>query len=358
MYLKSLNEFKSYIEKLQIKSQEQLMILIGEKSVKYLYVLSDYLNSKDVKFFGGIYPRLLVKNQCISEGFIVQKYEPMYVSMIIPYMMRFKLELSENEDYTAIVLADGLSSKIKHLTDTVYNKIGNKVTYIGGGAGYYDLQHRPCLFDNKGVYKDALFICIIKSSVKLAVEHGWNVLDGPFSVTESQDNILFKVDNYNAFDVYRDVIQEEEGVRLYKEDFFVYAKDYPFGFVEKNEDDIIVRDPIALNEEREIVCVANIPEGSELYVLHGNKESLLNSSMEIVKYCMGNVSSEYVPLLFDCISRAMFLEESFEQELVNIQNKLEYPVEGALSIGEFASKKNGGLIIHNKSTILGLLEKN
>lgn len=59
--------------------------------------------------------------------------------------------------------------------------------------------------------------------------------------------------------------------------------------------------------------------------------------------------------LSDCISRAMFLEERFEEELQNIQAKMKYPVEGALSFGEIASKRNGELVIHNKSTVLGLL---
>lgn len=59
--------------------------------------------------------------------------------------------------------------------------------------------------------------------------------------------------------------------------------------------------------------------------------------------------------LSDCISRAMFLEERFEEELQNIQAKMKYPVEGALSFGEIASKRNGELAIHNKSTVLGLL---
>ncbi|EQB87342.1 hypothetical protein M918_09595 [Clostridium sp. BL8] len=41
----------------------------------------------------------------------------------------------------------------------------------------------------------------------------------------------------------------------------------------------------------------------------------------------------------------------------NFQSKLKYPVEGALSIGEISSQKNGELVIHNKSTILGLLSE-
>ena len=52
----------------------------------------------------------------------------------------------------------------------------------------------------------------------------------------------------------------------------------------------------------------------------------------------------------------MFLEDRFEEELENIQSKLDYPLEGVLSIGEIASNSNGQIEIHNKSTVLGLLQ--
>lgn len=160
-----------------------------------------------------------------------------------------------------------------------------------------------------------------------------------------------------AFDVYRDVIEEHEGIILYKEDFFTYAKEHPFGVVKNGQMELIVRDPIAINENDEIVCVAGVPENSELYVLKGNVDTLLNSSLQIAEYCSAKAPNKYKPLLFNCISRAMYMENRFEEELSNIQSKLKYPVEGALSIGEISSQKNGELVIHNKSTILGLLSE-
>lgn len=356
MYVKSLSTLKNYVESLSMTSTEKLMILVGEDSSKNLDELMNYLKGKDINFFGGIYSRLLVGSSSLSEGYILQKYEPIYDALVFPHLMRFKIDPESLSNSTALVLIDGLSSMMKDLTDTIYNKVGNKVSYIGGGAGFYDLVHRPCIFNNSGIYKDALYICIVKSKVVLSVDHGWKKLDGPFLVTKSRDNILSTLDNYSAFDVYRDVIEDAEGIRIGKEDFFRFAKDHPFG-ISKTGSSLIVRDPISVNEDHEIICVADIPYNSQVYVLNGNVNSLLSSSLEIVRKCSANAPNKYVPLLFDCISRAMFLEEKFEEELKNIQNKLQYQVEGALSIGEISSNTNGELVIHNKSTILGLLEQ-
>lgn len=355
MYIKSLSDLKGYVESLNITPTEKLMILVGEDSSRSLDELRNYLKDKNINFFGGIYSRLLVGSTSLSEGYILQKYEPIYDALVFPHLMRFKLDPESLENCTALVLIDGLSSMMRDLTDTIYGKVGNKIKYIGGGAGFYDLVHRPCIFDNNGIYKDALYICIVKSKVVLAVNHGWKKLDGPFFVTKSSDNVLSTLDNYGAFEIYRDVIEDAEGIRIGKEDFFRFAKDHPFG-ISNPGSELIVRDPISVNEDDEITCVADIPYDSQLYVLKGDANSLLSSSLEIVKKCSSNAPDKYTPLLFDCISRAMFLDDRFEEELNNIQNKLQYPVEGALSIGEISSNAKGEIVIHNKSTILGLLD--
>lgn len=357
MYIEKFQDFKDYVSNLEIADCESLMVLVGDKSEATVNDLINYLNAKKINFFGGIYSGLLVGDKNERTGYIVKKLEPIYSSLVLPYMMRIKLDPETLAGSTAIMLVDGLSSKMKDLTDTVYEKLGKNVKYVGGGAGFYDLSHNPCIFNNNGIYKDALHICIVKSEAILAIEHGWKKLQGPFTVTKSYDNITSELDNENAFEVYKNVIEEEENIILSKEGFFTFAKDHPFG-IDEGFGRVIVRDPIALNEENEMVCVATVPQGSQVYILKGDADLLLESSKKIATICAKDAPDEYTPLLFDCISRAMFLEERFNEELRNIQSKMKYVVEGALSIGEISSKSNGEIVIHNKSTVLALLYKN
>ena len=132
-------------------------------------------------------------------------------------MMKFSQSEGKLRGATAIIFADGLSGRMKDLTDTVYDKLGDTVTYVGGGAGFKDMKHRPCIFNSTGLHKDALYVCIIKNKTSLAVEHGWKIMRGPFYVNRAYDNVLSVIDNCNAFDVYRHVIEEEENLTLFKE---------------------------------------------------------------------------------------------------------------------------------------------
>ncbi|WP_238915538.1 FIST N-terminal domain-containing protein [Clostridium sp. YIM B02555] len=358
MYLSTLNDLKYYVDELSIEGNERLMIFVGDGCEKEVNEMINFLNSKNILFFGGIYSRLLVGDRSLSKGYIVQKVEPIYCSMILPNLMRFVENLDEDEEYVAIVIADGLSSSYKALTDTLYSKLGNSIKYIGGGAGFYNLNHKPCIFDNDGVTKDSLYVCVVKAKAQIAVEHGWRIIKGPFRVTASNSNVLLELDGFNAFEKYKEILEDETGLTIYKSDFFTYAKEYPFGIMNGISMDVIVRDPITVNDDLNIVCVADIPMDSNLCILSGNVKTLLEASLIIAEKCSKEAPKKYRPILFDCISRAMFLEENFLIELANIQNRMNCTVEGVLSIGEVSSKVDGSIVIHNKSTVLGLLERN
>ena len=355
MYFETLLELKENILNMDLHEKDELLILVGDKSYYHVNELIEFSNEENVKIFGGIYSGLLVGDKCHSEGFIIQKYTPVYTSVILPYMMRCNLDFTKLKNATALVLVDGLSSQMKALADTIYKKLDKNVKYIGGGAGFYSLEHKPCLFNNKGIFKDAMIISIIEANSVIEVEHGWHKLAGPFRVTDSLDNVLRTLDYDHAFEVYKHVIEDEANLTLFKSDFFEFAKDYPFGII-RDDKSHIVRDPIALNENSEIINVANIPIDCEVDILNGDIDSLMAASIKISRRCSRQKFENYRPLLFDCISRSMFMNDRFEEELENIQQYMDVQVEGALSIGEVSSIKDGSLQIHNKSTVLGLLE--
>lgn len=358
MYLNTLNDLKYYVEELYINSDERLMIYVGDSCEKEVQDMINFLNSKNILFFGGIYPRLLVGERCLSKGYIVNKVKPIYCAMVVSELINFQDKLNERDEYTAIVIADGISTSFKPLTDILCTKLGSKVKYLGGGAGFFNFNHKPCVFDNDGIIKDALYLCILKSDAKIAIEHGWSMLKGPFIVTDAKDNILLELDGENALKKYSEILQEETGLTIYKEDFFTYAKEYPFGIMNGLTTEVIVRDPIAVYEDSGIECIADIPKNCKFFILSGNIKSLLLSSSAIAEKCSKVAPKEYKPILFDCISRAMFLENNFKIELANIQNRMNCTVEGALSIGEISSNLDGNIVIHNKSTVLGLLDRN
>ena len=57
----------------------------------------------------------------------------------------------------------------------------------------------------------------------------------------------------------------------------------------------------------------------------------------------------------DCISRVLFLEGDFEQELQAV-SRSGIPLIGALTLGEIANSRNDYLEFYNKTSVVGVLQ--
>ena len=354
MMIRSMDEFRSFLDHHTLADGEQLMLYLGDRSASWLEQIRIESNARNITVFGGIFPGLLHDGSYMREGLLVQTVRPLYRALVHPFLFRLPSSLPPIAGNTAVVLIDGLSGKFRDLIDTMETKMGKGITYIGGGAGFYDMVQRPCLFDNSGVYQDAAFVCLLPGLSHVAVRHGWEKMDGPYEITEADQNILHSLDGCNAMDVYCDAIEAHRSIILSKEDFFAVAKEHPFGLLQA-DGTVVVRDPIACTDSRDIICVADLPKQSTAYILHGNKRTLLASSLEVADECARHRGERHSPMLFNCISRAMFLEDEFHKEIRNIQNQLAHPLTGTLSIGEIATRAGGGIVIHNKSTVIGLV---
>ena len=92
-----------------------------------------------------------------------------------------------------------------------------------------------------------------------------------------------------------------------------------------------------------------------VYLLKGNPENLVAAAGQTARSLSVMQKQEHDSvLLFDCISRALFLGDEFYKELETIGNNLfrKDAFFGALTIGEICSNPNGQVRFLNKSTVL------
>lgn len=352
-----------------IKENEVAMILFGEKNSPDMVELISEINKKGINFFGGVFPGIIYDDKKYDEG-VVMLNLPMVEK---PYLVKgldtkdFKIpcfsKITENDSakkFTAIILVDGLTKNISHFLSGMFNRLGNSVTYFGGGAGSLSLNQQPCLFTNEGIFQNAAIVTFIDMESNLGVRHGWKNLMEPFVATSTDRNVIKELNWKNAFDVYRGVVESDSGVKLTKENFFSISKGYPFG-ISKKSSDYIVRDPILVNDNGELFCVGEIPENTVLSILKGDKESLIAAAGLAAEESMKieNKKIKY-HLIADCISRTLFLEDNFHDELMMIKKKIGTSSDnihsvGMLTLGEISSFGDRYLEFFNKTIVSTVL---
>ena len=173
----------------------------------------------------------------------------------------------------------------------------------------------------------------------IGVSHGWASISGPYKVTDAESNVIRSLDWEPAFDVYQRVVNDASDVLVTHDNFFELAKGYPFG-ISRLGAEYIVRDPIVVDEDGSLVCVGEVPAESYIDILSGSLDSLVSASNHARRLAEeAYASSKEGPLIvfIDCISRVLFLQDDFDQELAAVYHTGDRMV-GALTLGEIANR--------------------
>lgn len=346
-------------------------ILVGESATLDIPALIDVLSQQTIEFIGAIVPAVISGTVKSTTGVIINALPTLGKPYLIRGLEQPEIDLPEldpdgldalEQQATALLLVDGLTANIGTFLAELYDDLGNSVHYLGGGAGSLSLQQKPCIFNSEGCFQDAALVTFVALSSSLGVRHGWERIHGPVVATQTEKNRVQQLNWKNAFSVYRDVVEQDSDQTLTRDNFFEIAKGYPFGILKAGQEDI-VRDPIIVQDEKTLVCVGEVPENASLHILKGSHASLTTAARQAASDSASQIDPKHQVhsvMIVDCISRVLFLEENFLQELDALQKGLgalgEHLIpEGALTLGEISSYGEGFLEFFNKTIVVGTL---
>ncbi len=358
----SLEDFKSAMERARQKAASILILSCDENNYDS-DVLSAILSSFSIPIIGGIFPQIIYKNKNYKIGtLLVSLNETLEMSVIDDLSSATLAMIDENIEATLgeldntvnsmFVFVDGLSQHINDLILALFENYGLSINYIGGGAGSLSFEQKPCLFSNRGLLKNAAILATTKRKSAIGVKHGWGSVSDPFNVTEAQANKIIELDYKPAFEVYKEVVERLSKKKITDENFFAIAKAYPLG-INKLSGEMVVRDPIMI-EDDSLVCVGDVAVNSFVSILHGTNESLVAATKEAKDDAY--LEEKYFTLFIDCISRVLFMDTLFHQELEAIYDE-DIILIGALSLGEIANNKKHYLEFYNKTSVVANIER-
>ena len=340
-----------------LKPDATNLLLFAEKTEVNIQQIINYANENNLKIAGGIFPMVIHETEHHENGCIIKYIEGNHDSRIIKDIGKGHLdfdlpELNEN-DKSCLVFLDGLMLNISRFLERLYEQYWNKVDYVGAGCGSLSLKQTPCIFDNSGIFQDAALIILTSSRMRLGVKHGWQKIAGPFVANKTDGNKIYELNWHPAFEIYKEVVEAHARASFDKSDFFSISKGFPFGIFKEGKEDI-VRDPIS-EEDGSLVCVGNVSQNVALNVLCGDNEQLIESASVAAKEAIDGLTKDI--LIVDCISRVLYLENAFKDELNAVKREIQragstLKTEGVLSIGEISSSKEGYLELYNKTIVV------
>ena len=327
--------------------------------------LDPILRTMKATILGGIFPSILHDLTRLDRGTIIAAV-PTRATCVhidglgdesVDFVEAIDRQIENVHDFrTMVIWVDGFAERISELIYSLFTVFGLEYNYIGGGAGSLSMRSKPCILTNQGLKADAAQIALLGCPSAVGVCHGWTSMAGPFRITESRGNTIKTIEWRPAFDLYREVLAQHPKVELSRENFFSVAKGYPFG-IAKLEAEPLVRDPVLVTPEGHLVCAGDMPEGSFVDILSGDADSLLKAT-HTAKQRRDSLRpaglTDPLNLFIDCISRALFLEDRYHEELQAAFTPNQ-PMIGACTIGEIANTGNDFIEFYNKTAVLGVL---
>lgn len=332
-------------------------------------LLDPIIKSSDMQLLGGIFPQVIHDGQNYTQGTVLVTFPERLHWAVVKELSHLSADYDTplaaladrweelSGPATQLVFVDGLSTCIATFIEAVFMNLGLEQNFLGGGAGSLTFVQKPCLITPEGLIEDAALMVRLPVHSGIGVSHGWKPISDPLKVTESHKNHVISLDWKPAFEVYRALVETHSGQTFADDNFFDIAKSYPFG-ISKLDAELIVRDPLMLKDETGMICVGEVPEGSFVRILNGTAESLIGAAAEAGQRAQSAFSqvSDSAPALgcfIDCISRVLFMEERILDEFAEVSGN--YPLFGALTLGEIANSGQDYLEFYNKTAVLGLL---
>jgi hypothetical protein len=238
-----------------------------------------------------------------------------------------------------------------------------EVTIFGGKAGD-DLELKSTFVFTNGKSKDSSLIALIidedKIDVKGIATCGWKAIGTTKTVTKSEGNTVYTIDDKPALDILMNYL----GVDI-KEDVeteittFLSSWYYPLELERENADPVIRTAMFANREHRSLICSGRVPQGSKIkFSMPPDFDSIENVVADCKTIKDNSQQQADALIMFSCVSRHLSFGMVVKEEIEQVQQLWDVPMAGFFTYGEYGKAKTGKNEYHNNACcVVALKEK-
>ncbi|MCH8558964.1 MAG: FIST C-terminal domain-containing protein [Balneolia bacterium] len=221
---------------------------------------------------------------------------------------------------------------------------GEDALVVGGISGGNPYWGSHAVFTNKEQNQQGI-MCLIIDQDRVEVHglavSGWKPVGTPKTITSSEGNWVYTIDNEPALDV----LLRFTGAKVdmnESDDLLGQIGTYPLQVI-GSEGSMVMKPPIMFNKETgAVMCGGLITEGVKIrFSLPPDfdiVETVIDSAWDVKIQVLAEADAM---LVFSCIGRQMSLGPLVEEEINGLNEVWKVPMTGFFSLGEFGAVKGG-----------------
>jgi hypothetical protein len=241
--------------------------------------------------------------------------------------------------------------------------IGTEVKAFGGGAGDDYAFTETFVFTN-GKDSNHAITCIAIDETKVTVEGiatcGWKAVGTEKTVTKSEGNHVYTIDNEPALDITTKYGGLEDINPENKDVLSELAANFPLQ-LQREKGDPVMRPGLVVDwDDHSFYTSGTVPQGSKVrFSLPPDWDVMDKVVRGVEKLKETKMPEADAMVVFSCAGRILSLGPLMTEELEGIKNVWDVPMAGMFSNAELGRATGGNLEMHNLTTCcVALKEKN
>lgn len=232
-----------------------------------------------------------------------------------------KNELFNQDLKSILVISEGSFVNGTELVNELGNQTNHSIPIFGGLAG----DKVQFLKTIVGLNQDAsegkvVVIGFYGNEINFGFgcEGGWTDFGPEREVTHSEKNVLYKIGDRFALDIYKEYLGK------YADDLPGSALYFPLSMKESKDATSVVRTILSIDEKTKSMTFAgNIPQGSFIRLMKGNLDKVIDASYNAASESFSKHQKEpELALIVSCVGRKIVLGNRVEEEFEAVKDVL------------------------------------
>ena len=252
------------------------------------------------------------------------------------------------------IAASHLETDAEQLLFGFEDTIGKHVNVFGGMAGDdYTFLDQFVFTNGKESNIGTLVLALDEDNIKIkgVATCGWKAVGTDKTVTKSEGNHVYTVDNIPVLDITTKYGGLENVTPENEELLLEIAANFPLQ-LQREKGDPVMRPGLVVDwSDRSFYCSGTVPQGSKVRFSLPPDFDVMDKVIKGVQNLKDTEMPEADALVvFSCAGRILSLGPLMNQEIVGVKNVWNVPMVGMFSNGELARATGGNLEMHNLTT--------
>ncbi|MFC1663549.1 FIST signal transduction protein [Patescibacteria group bacterium] len=260
-----------------------------------------------------------------------------------------------------IMLPDGLTCNMKKIFEGIEGVVNIPIPLIGGSSGDNWKFVKTYQYHNNKVLSDAISCVLIsgKAKIEIGISHGCVPIGLDKTITKTEGNRIFEIDNKPAYKVLTEYLSPEEAEDFAKAMVYFAIGEPTPKEIEDVYDKYMIRACMSRDEKDNSVTIpTEIPVGSKIRMMRRDPDMLIQKAEAAAKKIKSKLGKNIPKLVFhfDCAGRGKVLfgtEKETRKPITAMQSVLgkDIPWIGLNTFGEIAPVKDKNYL-HNYTAIV------